>query len=77
LKVAKDCRKSEEVPMVTLSTAHPAKFPAAVEKACGIYPDLPAHMKDLFDREERFDALPNDLQTVQGYIRDRSRILQK
>ncbi len=77
LKVAKDCRKSEDVPMVTLSTAHPAKFPAAVEKACGIYPDLPAHMKDLFDREERFDALPNDLQTVQGYIRERSRILQK
>ena len=74
LKVAADNRTSKEVPMVTLSTAHPAKFPAAVEKACGIYPQLPEHMKDLFDREERFDSLPNDLATVQAYIRERSRI---
>jgi threonine synthase len=75
LKVAADVRKSAEVPMVTLSTAHPAKFPAAVEKASGIYPQLPPHMADLFDREERLDALPNDIAAVQTYIRERSRIL--
>ncbi len=75
LKVAKQKRTSMDVPMVTLSTAHPAKFPAAVEKACGHYPQLPEHMKDLFEREERLDSLPNDLETVQKYIRGKSRIL--
>jgi len=74
LKVAADCRNSTAVPMVTLSTAHPAKFPAAVEKASGIYPQLPPHMSDLFEREEKLDQLPNDLGMVQSYIRDRSRI---
>ncbi len=74
LKVAADCKKTAEVPMVTLSTAHPAKFPAAVEKATGIYPDLPPHMDGLFEREEKLDVLPNDIQAVQTYIRERSRI---
>lgn len=75
LKVAGQRRTSVTVPMVTLSTAHPAKFPAAVEKACGHYPQLPEHMKDLFDREERLDELPNELVTIQNYIRQKSRIL--
>ncbi|WP_169567789.1 threonine synthase [Sneathiella limimaris] len=77
LKVAADCRSDKTVPMVTLSTAHPAKFPAAVEKASGIYPELPAHMQDLFDRPERLDALPNDLETVQNYISGKARILNR
>jgi len=75
LKVAADCRRDKSVAMVTLSTAHPAKFPAAVEKACGVYPQLPAHMADLFEREEKLVDLPNDLGTVQAYIRERARIL--
>jgi len=75
LKVASDCRRDQTVPMVTLSTAHPAKFPAAVEKATSIHPELPSHMADLFGREERLVQLPNDLATLQTYIKERARIL--
>jgi len=56
-------------PMVVLSTAHPAKFPDAVERAVGQRPALPEHLSDLYDREERFTVLPNDLDTVQRHIR--------
>lgn len=55
-------------PGVILSTAHPAKFPDAVEKATGIRPPLPEHMADLYEREERFDVLPADVQAVKAYI---------
>ncbi|MEM6392654.1 MAG: threonine synthase [Planctomycetota bacterium] len=57
-----------DVPMVTLATAHPAKFPDAVERAAGVRPPLPNHISDLYDREERFDVLPNDLNAVQQHI---------
>ncbi|HNJ98656.1 MAG TPA: threonine synthase, partial [Ilumatobacteraceae bacterium] len=48
-------------PTVTLATAHPAKFPDAVEKATGVRPGLPPHLHDLFDLPEHFTVLPNDL----------------
>ena len=57
--------------MVSLATAHPAKFPDAVEQATGIRPPLPAHLADLMERTERFDVLANDLAAVQGFVRDR------
>ncbi|MEM1212247.1 MAG: threonine synthase [Planctomycetota bacterium] len=57
-----------DVPMVTLATAHPAKFPDAVERAAGVRPPLPDHLSDLYARKERFDVLPNDLATVQTHI---------
>ena len=56
-------------PMIVLGTAHPAKFPDAVEKATGIRPPLPPHMEDLMSRPERFTVLPNDLGTVETFIR--------
>ncbi|MFP6771206.1 MAG: threonine synthase [Alphaproteobacteria bacterium] len=56
-------------PVITLATAHPAKFPDAVEKACGIRPPLPEHLADLYQREERFAILPNDLSTLRDHIR--------
>jgi threonine synthase len=59
------------IPMVVLGTAHPAKFPDAVEKATGFRPPLPPHLQDLYDRPERFDVLPNDLKQVQQHITDR------
>lgn len=59
---------------IVLATAHPAKFPDAVEQATGVRPPLPAHLADLFDREERYESLANDLSTVQSYIRDTARI---
>ena len=62
-------------PMVTLATAHPAKFPDAVKAATGIHPELPPRMDDLVKREERLDTLPNDLGAVQSYIRTRARAL--
>ncbi|MGB0959462.1 MAG: threonine synthase [Halocynthiibacter sp.] len=58
-------------PMVTLATAHPAKFPAAVEKASGLHPALPARMADLFDRKERVTRVPNDLDALKALIADR------
>ncbi|MBF0393611.1 MAG: threonine synthase [Alphaproteobacteria bacterium] len=57
------------VPMVALATAHPAKFPAAVEAATGVRPGLPRHLADLFERPERCDALPNDAATLADYVR--------
>ena len=56
-------------PLVALATAHPAKFPDAVEQATGERPTLPPQLSDLFEREERLVQLPNDLATVENYIR--------
>jgi threonine synthase len=56
-------------PVVTLATAHPAKFPDAVEKATGRRPALPEHLADLFDRPERTTPLANDLVTIQAFVR--------
>lgn len=57
------------VPTVCLACAHAAKFPDAVEAACGIRPALPARMADLHEREERITVLPDDLDQVQDFIR--------
>jgi threonine synthase len=61
-------------PVVTLATAHPAKFPDAVERATGVRPALPAHLADLFDRPERTQAVPNDLASVQAFVRSVARV---
>jgi threonine synthase len=58
-----------DVPMITLATAHPAKFPAAVEAACGVNPALPPHMADLFERDERVTRVAGDLAAVEAVIR--------
>jgi threonine synthase len=56
------------VPMVTLSTAHPAKFPDAVKAATGEHPTLPKPLADLLERPERFDTLANDTAALKAYI---------
>ncbi|MCH4894877.1 threonine synthase [Sphingomonas sp. SFZ2018-12] len=61
-----------EVPVVTLATAHPAKFRDAVERACGVRPTLPARVGDLFEREERYDTLPATFDAVTAYIAERA-----
>ena len=58
-------------PMITLATAHPAKFPDAVQAAMGTRPALPPRMADLFDRPERMTRVPNDLAALQAIIRER------
>ena len=68
VKAARECWKDKSVPMVTLATAHPVKFPEPVVKAGLESPQLPLHMIDLFEREERVEVLANDLQTVQQYM---------
>ncbi len=61
-------RQNPGVPVICLSTAHPAKFPEAVFAASGMRPELPPHMKDIFTKPERCHTLPNDLGQVKGYI---------
>ena len=60
-------------PMITLATAHPAKFPDAVQRATGVRPGLPPHMADLFDKPERMTRVPNDLAALQALVRERTR----
>jgi threonine synthase len=57
------------VPVVAMATAHPAKFPDAMERATGQRPALPPRMADLFEREERYSVLPNDLAAVEAAVR--------
>jgi threonine synthase len=62
-----------DAPMVTLATAHPAKFGAAVEAACGVVPALPARVTGLMDREERYAVLPADLGAIEAFVGARAR----
>ena len=71
LEAARQCWKDKSVPMITLATAHPVKFPEAVEKAGCQSPSLPEHMKDLFEREEAYEVIDNDLAAVQGFVAER------
>jgi len=67
-------RGSAEVPMVSLATAHPAKFPDAVGQAIGLKSELPDRLSDLFSRSERFEVLSNDLEVVKTFIAERTRV---
>ena len=60
-----------DVPMVTLATAHPAKFPTAVKNATSVFPELPSRMADLFDLDERITKVENNLQSIQALVRER------
>ncbi|MGB2131558.1 MAG: threonine synthase, partial [Marinobacterium sp.] len=68
VKAARECWRDKSVPMITLATAHPVKFPEPVVKAGLESPQLPAHMADLFEREERYEVLANDLSKVQAFV---------
>ncbi len=69
---AEQHRQSDQdsaAPIVVLGTAHPAKFPAAVQGASGVHPELPEHLADLHDRTERSTPVPADLKKIQDLIR--------
>ncbi|WP_271078368.1 threonine synthase [Aurantiacibacter sp. MUD61] len=68
LAAARNAGIDPAVPVVTLATAHPAKFPDAVKAATGVHPDLPARMGDLFDREESFTRLPGTYDAIRDYV---------
>ena len=68
VKVAND-QPASETPMITLATAHPAKFPDAAEAASGIRPPLPARMADLYERDERVTRIANNLDALKDHIK--------
>jgi len=68
LGAAAACRADRSVPMITLATAHPAKFPDAVEAATGVRPPLPERLGDLFERPERFETIASDYDTVRAAV---------
>jgi len=57
-----------DIPVVTLATAHPAKFREAVERSTGVRPALPPRLGNLFDREERYERLPGDYDAVKAFV---------
>ena len=69
IAAAAENRGDPAIPMITLGTAHAAKFPDAVEEASGIRPALPPRMADLHERPERLTTLPNDLGALEAHIR--------
>ena len=73
LAVAEKETRDPAVPMVVLSTAHPAKFPEAVEAACGITPALPDWLADLASRPEKIKVLPADQAAVEEFVASASR----
>ena len=66
-----DSDADSDSPIISLATAHAAKFPDAVKTACKTAPDLPPHLADLGDRTERLATCQNDLPAIQSFINDR------
>ncbi|GLR66510.1 threonine synthase [Acidocella aquatica] len=58
------------LPVIVAATAHPAKFPDAIEKAVGFRPALPPHLSGLYERQERYVTAPNDFEQVKGLVRN-------
>jgi threonine synthase len=69
LHVARRLDLGRDRPVVCLATAHPAKFPDAVERATGVRPALPERLADLLERPEHYDVLPADLGAVRDHVR--------
>ena len=69
VRAALDADVPPGIPVITLATAHPAKFPQAIASAgLAAEPELPMHLRDLFERGERFEVLPNELAAVQTFM---------
>jgi threonine synthase len=77
IAVAEKELRDPAIPMVVLATAHPAKFPDAVEAACGVRPPLPAWLSDLNERPERVTVLPVDQAAVERFVLATSRAAQE
>jgi threonine synthase len=72
LAAARAADLPRDVPVVTLATAHPAKFPDAVERATGQRPVLPPRAAGLFDRAERFTTLPATIEAIEAFVSERT-----
>jgi threonine synthase len=71
--VARKFKSKDKTPIVSLATAHPAKFPEAVEAAIGVSPQLPTRLSDLGKRRERIVRLPARVEAVARFIVENSR----
>jgi threonine synthase len=74
LAAAQAARRDPAVPMVAVATAHPAKFPEAIQAACGTAPEIPPRLANLQALPERLVSLANDLGAVEGFIRAHARL---
>ena len=72
LHAAREAGIDPSVPVVTLATAHPAKFPDAVERSTGSRPGLPSRVGDLFERQEALVELPGDYDAVAAFVAERA-----
>ncbi|WP_252180508.1 threonine synthase [Endozoicomonas sp. 4G] len=70
IRALEEVATDRRTPNVVLATAHPVKFPQAIEQAGLDAPKRPHHLKDLLDREERYEVLPNDLNAVKRFIQN-------
>ena len=71
LAAARAQRRDADIPMIVLATAHPAKFPDAVEAAANVHPALPPHLANLMKRDERINVLADDLDALKAFIEAR------
>lgn len=69
IRAARECNADSATPMVTLSTAHPAKFSDAITEAGLETPELPKHMTGLFEKDEHYTVLANDLAAVTDFVK--------
>jgi len=72
LAAAQDADLDPAIPIVTLATAHPAKFGDAVERATGTRPALPARIGELFERQERYAVLPAEIGAIEGFVAEQA-----
>ena len=70
IRATQALKLDQSIPVVTLATAHPVKFPESAIEANVIPPSLPPHMSDLLEREEHYDILDHDLNLLKRYIQD-------
>lgn len=68
IKAARNCNANKSIPMITLSTAHPAKFSNAIKAAGLETPELPPHLQGLLEKEERYTVVPNQLDAVTSFV---------
>jgi threonine synthase len=73
VEAARRTRRDSAVPMITLATAHPAKFSEAITAAGLASPALPEHLADLFEREEQFSVVANSLEAVTDFVKSHAR----
>jgi threonine synthase len=69
IAAARATQREPDVPIICVGTAHPAKFPHAVQAATGVHPPLPARLADLFERTETMTVLPPDRAAIEGFVR--------